>query len=68
MLQTDTFITQLLNDKCKVEEFTDFTKYYNDKFEVLVFNNRMIVKDKRLSNRVVVYNTAAIAKANLVVS
>lgn len=68
MTHTDNFITQLLNGKCSIEEFNDFTKYYNDKFEILVFNNKMIVKDKRLADRVVIYNNIAIAKANLLLS
>jgi hypothetical protein len=56
----------LFHGKGHVEEFADFTKYYNDKFEVLVFDNRLIVKDKRMSHKTVIYNNLTIAKANLI--
>ena len=65
MSAIDDLVAKLLNGKGFREQHTDFTKYSNDKFEILVFDNRVIVTDKR-TVRPVIYNNITIAKANLV--
>lgn len=74
MAKFDDFIASLFSGSgngkgqgASVEQFADFTKYYNDKFEVLVFDKdlRLIVKDKRISHKTIIYNNINIARANL---
>jgi hypothetical protein len=66
MTLIDDFVSQLFHGKNSKESYSDFVKYYNDKFEVLVFDNRVLVKDKRATT-MAVYNNLNIAKARLLV-
>lgn len=64
MTHIDDFVNKLFEGKGTKENHSDFIKYFNDKFEVLVFDNRVLVKDKR-SRTMNVYNNLNIAKARL---
>lgn len=64
MTHIDEFVTILFGGKGFKEKHSDFTKYFNDQFEVLVFDNRVVVKDKR-ATKTNVYNNLHIAKAQL---
>jgi hypothetical protein len=64
MTHIDDFVKKLFEGKSIKESHNDFTKYFNDKFEVLVFDNKVLVKDKR-SRTMSVYNNLNIAKARL---
>lgn len=64
MTHIEDFVNTLFEGKSTKESHTDFIKYFNDKFEVLVFDNRLLVKDKR-SRTMSVYNNLNIAKARL---
>lgn len=59
------FLSQLFHGKGATETRPEFVKYYNDKFEVFVFDNRVMVMDKR-QDTTVVYNNMHIAKAKLI--
>ncbi len=64
MTHIDEFVAKLFEGKGTKENHNDFIKYFNDKFEVLVFDNRVLVKDKR-ARTMSVYNNLNIAKARL---
>lgn len=64
MTHIEDFVHTLFEGKGTKESHTDFVKYFNEKFEVLVFDNRVLVKDKR-SRTMSVYNNLNIAKARL---
>lgn len=66
MTLIDEFVNHLLKGKGATEKNTDFIKYYNDKFEVIVFDNKVIVKDKRHIKKTVIYNNLNIARARLI--
>jgi hypothetical protein len=65
MTSINDFVEKLLNGTGTKEYFTNFVKYQNNDFEVLVFDNKVLVKDKRDSTKTVIYNNLNIAKANL---
>ena len=65
MVKIDDFVQNLLNGKISKETYGEFTKYFNDKFEILVFDNKVLVKDKRNIKRMIIYNSINIAKAHL---
>lgn len=65
MATVDDFVKKLLNGTGSKEYFTNFVKYHNNDFEILVFDNKVLVKDKRNSSKTVIYNNLSIAKANL---
>jgi hypothetical protein len=65
MTTVDDFAKKLLNGTGCKEYFTNFVKYQNNDFEILVFDNKVLVKDKRNSTKTVIYNNLSIAKANL---
>jgi hypothetical protein len=66
MSSVDSFVARLLKGKMATERYDDFTKYYNDKFEVFVFDNKVLVKDKRQAHKTIIYNSIKIAQAKLV--
>lgn len=66
MSSVDAFITKLLKGKGATEIYEGFTKYYNDKFEVFVFDNKVLVKDKRQSHKTIIYNGIKVAQAKLI--
>lgn len=66
MSSVETFVTKLLQGKGATEIYEGFTKYYNDKFEVFVFDNKVLVKDKRQSHKTVIYNGIKVAQAKLI--
>ena len=61
----ENFISLLLNGKAIYELHSDFEKYYNDKFEILIFDDNVLVKDKRQTHKIIIYNSIKIAKAKL---
>lgn len=65
MTSVDDFAKKLLNGTGSKEYFTNFVKYQNNDFEILVFDNKVLVKDKRDTTKTVIYNNLSIAKANL---
>lgn len=65
MTSVDDFAKKLLNGTGSKEYFTNFVKYQNNDFEILVFDNKVLVKDKRDTSKTVIYNNLSIAKANL---
>lgn len=64
-IMIEDFVYQLFNGKGIKHSQPGFVKYYNDKFEVFVFDNRVMVMDKR-QRTTVVYNNMHIAKAKLI--
>ena len=66
MSSVDTFISKLLKGKGTTERHEGFTKYYNEKFEVFVFDNKVLVKDKRHLHKTIIYNGIKIAQAKLI--
>ena len=66
MSSVETFVSKLLKGKGVTEIYEGFTKYYNDKFEVFVFDNKVLVKDKRHSHKTIIYNGIKIAQAKLI--
>jgi hypothetical protein len=62
------FVETLMKKGSHVSKSTskDFMKYSNDKFDVIVHDNKVIVIDKRNAKHHVVYNNMSIAKAKLV--
>lgn len=67
MTSVEDFLYKLFHGKNNKECYSDFVKYYNDDYEVIVFdNNRVLVKDKRVKP-LNVYNNLNIAKAKLLV-
>lgn len=67
MTHIDDFLSKLFQGKNHKENYSEFVKYFNDKFEVLVFDNKVLVKDKR-SRTMHIYNNLNIAKARLISS
>jgi hypothetical protein len=65
MVKIDDFVRTLLNGKMSKETYGEFTKFFNDQFEVLVFDNKVLVKDKRNVRRTIIYNSINIARAHL---
>lgn len=61
------FIFKLFHGKNNIENFNDFVKYYNDKYEVLVYDNKVLVTDKR-TKTFNVYNNLQIAKSKLLIN
>ncbi len=55
-----------MKGKGTMEIYDDFTKYYNDKFEVFVFDNKVLVKDKRQLHKTIIYNGMKVAEAKLI--
>jgi hypothetical protein len=66
MSSVETFVSKLLKGKGITERYEGFTKYYNDKFEVFVFDNKVLVKYKRQSHKTIIYNGIKIAQAKLI--
>ena len=66
MSSVETFVAKLLKGKGATERYDGFTKYYNDKFEIFVFDNKVLVKDKRQSHKTIIYNGIKIAQAKLI--
>lgn len=64
-LIVEEFLSQLFQGKGSVENHPDFIKHFNGKFEVFVFDNRVLVMDKR-RHTTVIYNNIHIAKAKLI--
>lgn len=62
----DEFVYKLFNGKNTKECFSDFVKYYNNDYEVLVYDNKVLVTDKR-SKKINVYNNLQIAKTRLLI-
>lgn len=60
------FIYKLFHGKNNTENFNDFVKYYNDKYEVLVYDNKVLVTDKR-NKTFNIYNNLQIAKSKLLI-
>jgi hypothetical protein len=65
MVMIDDFIGKLMRGKGTKENHIDFVKYYNENFEIFVFDKKVIVKDKRFQNKTIIYNSIHIAKANI---
>jgi hypothetical protein len=65
MSKVDVFVAKLLKGKGATDQFEEFVKYHNDKFEVFVFDNKVLVKDKRHSHKTIIYNSIKIAQAKL---
>lgn len=61
------FIYKLFHGKNYKENFNDFVKYYNDQYEVLVYDNKVLVTDKR-TKTFNIYNNLKIAKSKLLVN
>lgn len=61
------FIYKLFHGKNNKENFNDFVKYYNDQYEVLVYDNKVLVTDKR-TKTFNIYNNLKIAKSKLLVN
>lgn len=66
MSSVEAFVAKLLKGKKSIERYEGFTKYYNDKFEIFVFDNKVLVKDKRQSHKTIIYNGIKIAQAKLI--
>jgi hypothetical protein len=66
MSSIDSFVTKLLKGKGTTVMYEGFTKYYNDKFEILVYDNKVLVKDKRQLHKTIIYNSIKIAQAKLI--
>jgi hypothetical protein len=66
MSPVETFVTKLLKGKGSTETYEGFTKYYNDKFEIFVFDNKVLVKDKRYIHKTIIYNGIKVAQAKLI--
>ncbi len=67
MTSIDDFLYKLFQGKNIKESFNDFVKYYNKDYEVLVYDNKVLVTDKR-SKTMNVYNNLHIAKSRLLVN
>ncbi len=65
MSTVESFVSQLLKGKAVTDRYEGFTKYHNDKFEIFVFDNKVLVKDKRYSHKTIIYNSIKIAQAKL---
>jgi hypothetical protein len=63
----DEFLHKLFNGKNTKECFNDFVKYYNKEYEVLVYDNKVLVTDKR-SKKINIYNNLQIAKTRLLIN
>jgi hypothetical protein len=61
------FLHKLFHGKNTKESFNDFVKYYNSEYEVLVYDNKVLVTDKR-SKKVNIYNNLQIAKTRLLIN
>lgn len=61
------FVYKLFHGKSTMECFSDFVKYYNNEYEVLVYDNKVLVTDKR-SKKVNIYNSLQIAKTRLLIN
>lgn len=67
MSSVDDFVYRLFHGKNTKECFNEFVKYYNNDYEVLVYDNKVLVTDKR-SKTMNVYNNLHIAKSRLLVN
>lgn len=67
MESIEEFIYKLFHGKNNKQSFSDFVKYYNDKYEVLVYDNKVLVTDKR-SKTFNIYNNLHIAKSMLLIN
>lgn len=67
MSSIDEFLYKLFHGKNTKESFSDFVKYYNNDYEVLVYDNKVLVTDKR-SKTINVYNNLQIAKSKLLIN
>lgn len=66
MSSIEDFIYKLFHGKNNVESFSEFVKHYNEQYEVLVYDNKVLVTDKR-TKTFNVYNNLQIAKSKLLI-
>ena len=63
----DDFVHKLFHGKNTKECFSDFVKYSSNDYEVLVYDNKVLVTDKR-SKKISIYNSLQIAKTRLLIN